>query len=418
MFVVAVTISLFWSISSVAAQEWARFRGPNGLGINETANLPATWNDDDYNWRVELPGPGNSSPVVFDDMVYVTSGNEEDGTQIISCLKTSDGSEVWRKNIKARTYEKHAFNQFATSTPTVDDKCLYVAFANPEEFVVASLDRITGKKLWSRHFVPAITRHGFGCSPILFEDMLIITREQEEWDDDPAEKESVTEALNRRTGKTDWISGRKTASAAYSTPCLYRPKDGRPQLIYSSQADGIFSIDPTTGKRNWELAVLDKRVVGSPLVVGDLIFASCGAGGGGSKMVAVKPGDSEKDIEPEVAFEIEGTLPYVPTPIAHDGLLFLWADKGIVSCLDAKTGRRHWRERVGGNFFGSPVYASGRLYCMSRDGVMTVVEAKKEFQPPVRIELGEPTSATPAISGGAMYLRTRSHLMSIGGKNP
>ena len=182
-------------------------------------------------------------------------------------------------------------------------------------------------------------------------------------------------------------------------------------MIFNSQSHGISSIDPATGHTNWEIDVFDKRSVSSPLVVGGLIFGSCGSGGGGNYVVAVRPGK-----KPEVAYKIDKSAPYVPTSVAHGKLLFLWGDSGVVSCIDVPSGNLVWQKRVGGNYSGSPVRAAGRLYCISAEGEVVVLAAKDQFDLISRQPLGEPSRSTPAIAGGRMYLRTVSHLVSIGGK--
>jgi outer membrane protein assembly factor BamB len=136
----------------------------------------------------------------------------------------------------------------------------------------------------------------------------------------------------------------------------------------------------------------------------------------GKQMFAVQPGNSQKGIEAKVAYEITGSLPYVPTPVAHGDLMFLWFDRGVVTCLDAPTGEAVWKEqRVGGNYFGSPVRVGDRLYCISREGEVVVLAAAREFKVLARIDLEERSQSTPAIADGVMYLRTVSHLMAIGG---
>jgi outer membrane protein assembly factor BamB len=180
-------------------------------------------------------------------------------------------------------------------------------------------------------------------------------------------------------------------------------------------AHGISSLDPYTGKLHWELPKFEHRVVGSPGIVGDLIAATCGSGGVGRQAFVVRPGDPTTGSQPEVVYEVTGSLPYVPTPISNGDLLFLWYDRGVVTCLDGPTGRVHWRERVGGDYFGSPVRVGDRLYCISREGEMVVVSATKTFEIFGRIDLEEPSNSTPAVADGVMYLRTASHLMAIGG---
>ena len=145
-------------------------------------------------------------------------------------------------------------------------------------------------------------------------------------------------------------------------------------------------------------------------------FAACGEGGGGKQMVAVRSGDRDKKVEAAVAYPIQGKLPYVVTPVARGNLLFLWGDQGIVTCLDAPTGKRLWQERVPGKFFGSPVRVGDRLYAISREGKVVVLAAADQYKLLGVSDLGEPSQSTPAVAGGVMYLRTKSHVMAIGGR--
>jgi outer membrane protein assembly factor BamB len=245
---------------------------------------------------------------------------------------------------------------------------------------------------------------------MLFDDLVILADEQD--------GESSIVALDRRTGQTRWKAERRTEKAAYATPCIYRPDEGPPQLIVNSWAHGMSSLDPRTGKANWEQAVFKNRVVGSPVVAAGLLFGYCGTGGIGRQMFAVKPGNPATGAASEIAYEIKGSLPYVCTPVACGDLLFIWFDRGVVTCLHAPTGEIVWQERIGGDYFGSPVRVGDRLYCISREGEMVVLAASREFQEHARIDLEEPSNSTPAVAGGVMYLRTASHLMSLGGKQP
>jgi outer membrane protein assembly factor BamB len=242
---------------------------------------------------------------------------------------------------------------------------------------------------------------------MLFEDMLILPNEQD--------GESSVIAMDRRTGQTRWTAKRRTEKTAYATPCIYRPEGGKPQLIVNSWAHGISSLDPYTGKSNWEQAIFKYRVVGSPVICGGLIFGYCGTGGIGRQMFAIRPPDPQTGSPAEVAYEIKGSLPYVCTPVSRGDLLFSWFDRGVVTCLDAPTGKVHWQERIGGDYFSSPVRVADRLYGISRQGEMVVLAASKQFKELARIDLGEPSNSTPAVAGGVMYVRTNSHLMSIGG---
>jgi outer membrane protein assembly factor BamB len=385
---------------SAPAQEWTRFRGPNGSGESEASTIPASWTNTDYNWRVQLPGIGHSSPVLWGERIFLTSA--EDGQRrLLLCLSSSDGSVIWKKGFDAATHPIHDQNSFASSSPAVDERHVFVIWGTPAGTRVVALDH-QGELAWQTDLGPFVSQHGFGASPIVYEDLLIVNSDQD--------GESSLVALNRADGKERWRSPRRTAVVAYSTPCVYRPEGKPAELIFNSQAHGISSIDPDSGKTNWEIDVFDKRSVSSPLVVGGLVFGSCGSGGGGNYVVAVRPGR-----EPKLAYKIDKSAPYVPTSVARGNLLFLWGDAGVVSCIHAPSGKLFWQKRVGGNFSGSPVRAADRLYCMSAEGDVVVLAAKDEFELLSRQSLGELSRSTPAIAGGRMYLRTQSHLTSVGG---
>jgi outer membrane protein assembly factor BamB len=385
--------------------EWARFRGPNGTGIGK-ADLPVEWTSKDYRWQTTLPDVGHSSPVVWGHRLFVTSGSEGDATLFVCCLDADSGKILWTTKFAGTTHKKNKLNGYASSTPAVDEDRVYVATGNPERYLVIALAQTDGHELWRRDLGPFEAEHGFGTSPILFEDLVIVANEQN--------GPSSIVALDRKTGNIRWQAKRRTQRAAYSTPCLYQPKEGPAQLIATSSAHGISSIDPRSGKANWELPLFKSRVVGSPLVAGDLIIASAGSGGQGHQMFAVKPGDPVKHTKPEVAYEVKETLPYVPISVSDGPRVYLFNDQGIVSCLETATGKLCWRERLTAvKFFGSPVLVGDRLYCVSREGTMVVLAAADKYQLLARFELGEPTQTTPAVANNRMYLRLSARLMAL-----
>jgi outer membrane protein assembly factor BamB len=293
----------------------------------------------------------------------------------------------------------------------VDDQRVYTAWCTPEKYTVLALDKQKGSEVWRRELPgPFEGDHNFGSSPILFEDLLILQNDQS--------KTSYVIAFECSTGQTRWKTDRRTVKTAYSTPFILRLPTGPLQLILAGSAHGVSSLDPRSGEPNWEMADLfgEIRVVASPVFAGGLIFSQCGAGGGGKRMVAVRPGTSQPGAEPELAYELKGSLPYVPTPVAFDDLLFFVSDSGVATCIEASTGERYWRERVGGNYFGSPVRIADRIYCISRAGELAVFAAAKQYKLLGRVDLGEPSHSTPVVADGVMYLRTFSHLMAIEGK--
>jgi outer membrane protein assembly factor BamB len=215
-------------------------------------------------------------------------------------------------------------------------------------------------------------------------------------------------AFDRTTGETRWSTPRTATRVSYSTPCIYRPQEGPDQLLGCNTGDGIYSLDPRTGKPNWSNPVFDKRTVASPIVVGKLVLGSCGSGGYANNYLSA--------VDVRTGKEVYGPLKhaaYVATPITHNGLVFTYYDSGFVHCFDAQTGEKVWEKRLSRGFSGSPVLVGDRLYCIDDQGVVLVLAADREFQELARNPLGEPSRSTPAVVGERMYLRSLSQLFCV-----
>lgn len=398
---------LILATASSFAQEWTRFRGPNGSGVSTATAIPIQWTEKDQLWKVKLPGVGHSSPVLWGERIFVTSGDEQSGKRIVVCLNAKDGSRLWTRELEGERHGKHKDNSFASASPAVDERRLYLSWATPKEYVVQALDH-DGKDVWRVDLGPYKSGHGFGSSPIVHEDLVIIANDQD--------GQSTVAALDRATGKDRWKTARKS-KASYATPCVFEPKGKPAELILTSWEHGITSIDPKTGKVNWESDIFSKghveTPIGSPIVAGDLVLGTCGWLGVKKEVVAVRPAQRGDDKR-EPIYRLDRAAPLCLTPLAKDDLLFLWSDEGIVSCANSTTGEVYWRERVPGTYYGSPVWAGKHLYCMSRDGDVLVLAAAKEFKQVARNPLGEGSHSTPAIAGGRMYLRTFSQLICVG----
>ena len=393
------------------AQDWTRFRGPNGSGVSDAETVPVKWTEEDYNWKVALPGVGHSSPVVWGDKIFLISAFDDTATRLVLCLRAADGQIEWQREYPSTPHTKHQLNSFASSTPCVDEERVYVTWTAPEEFTLLALDH-EGNEVWRRNLGPFVSQHSGGASPVVFGDLIVMCNDQ---GDETFHGQSSLVAFDRRTGDPRWTVDRRTKVVAYSTPCVYEPK-GRPaQLIFTSQAHGITSVDPSAGGVNWELDVFDKRSVSSPVIAGGLIFGTCGSGGGGNYVAAVRP-PAGKNETPELVYTVKESAPYCPTPVAYGDLLFLWSDAGIVSCVEIESGKTVGRLRASGNYYGSPVCVGGRLYAISEDGEVVVVSASKNLKLLARNPLGEESRSTPAVADGRMYLRTFSHLISVGGQ--
>jgi outer membrane protein assembly factor BamB len=401
-------------ISVAAAQEWTRFRGPNGTGESETSTIPASWTEKDLNWKIELPGVGHSSPVLWGQKLFLLSADPQTATRYVLCLNAADGKQIWRRDYPGVTHHLHVNSSFASVTPAVDAERVYVAWSDPDFTRLMALDH-SGNELWTINLGSWISQHGFGCSPMLYQDLVVLNCSQEDSNrpGDPKPKESFVVAVESSTGKIRWRTERAINSASYSVPSVRKNEAGRDELLCCTQGEGIFALDPTSGKENWSLPVFTMRTVSSPLFVGGLIFGTTGKGAGGHYVVALKPGS-----EPKVEYEIRQNAPYVSTPVCRGNLVFLFEDRqGHVSCIDAPTGKVLWfKPRVGTMFFGSPVRAGDKLFCVDTAGTLVCLAAESEFKELGRVELGELCRSTPAIANGRMYVRTVSHLLSVGGK--
>lgn len=413
-------LSVCVAASFASAQEWTRFRGPNGTGISDDKTIPTTWGEKDYAWKVELPGAGHSSPVIWGDKVFLTSALDEPAQRVVLCLDAATGKTLWERRFDYKSHKKHNLNSFASPTPAVDAQHVYVSWSMPEQLTLMALKH-DGTDAWKLDLGKFVSQHSAGNSPIVVGDMVVLVNEQ-----DDAEKVkgdgggetgvSYLHAVSCKDGSTVWQTPRTSATVTYSTPMVRELPGGGTELLFNSQAHGLGGIDPKTGKVNWELTdALNKRSVSSPVFAAGLAFGTCGSGGGGNYIAAVRPGDASGK-KPELAYKITEQANYVPSLLAKGNLLFVWNDKGIVSCLDAPTGEVKWRERIGGNFFGSPICIGDRLYCFEAGGTLVVLSATDKFAELGRIELGETAHSTPAVSGGRLFLRTQSHLYCVAGK--
>jgi len=409
----AACVTLLASVSQ--GQEWTRFRGPNGQGISHGQTISVKWTEENYKWKVELPGGGHSSPVVWKDTIFVTSGDDKAGCGIILALGVSDGQILWQKEYVLGSYRRNSLNSYAATTPTVDADRVYVLWPASDETILVALDH-AGNEVWKRTFEGVHSRHGAGSSPVVFEDIVVSTHEHEEGGHGAS---SAWIAVDCKTGQTQWCLERERSSnMSYSTPCIYSAGSDKPQLVFTSYAHGITGVDLRTGEVVWEAkSAFGDRVVSSPVIAGELIIGTCGQGSSGKRLIAIEPGRADQPTEPKEAYRIEdSSAPYVPTSLAVGELLFTFHDRGYISCLRRATGQQLWREKPAGRFYGSPVYAGGNLYCITTAGEVVVVKAAASYELLAVNPLGEKSHATPAVAGGRMYLRTYSHLISVGPK--
>ncbi|MCX7826180.1 MAG: PQQ-like beta-propeller repeat protein, partial [Verrucomicrobiae bacterium] len=397
---------------------------PNGTATSAAKTIPVRWTEKDIHWKTELPGSGHSSPVLWGNRLFITTGDEKDGGLRVLGLDAKTGAILWRRDYPISPFPKNKLNSFASATPAVDAERVYVPWSTPERLTLAAFDH-DGKTVWERDLGPFISQHSSGASPILYEDRVVLPNYQD--------GVSFIVAVDAKTGQTRWQTPRKqmNESAAYGTPFVFQPAGGKPVLIFSSKTHGLSAINPDDGAVVWEFdQAYTYRAVSSPFTAAGLIFGTCGGGGVGRGLVAIRPGDPKSGRQPEVAYRIPKPAPYVPTSVVVGDYAYLLHDNGYMTCLHAPTGESRWYEnlaapgpnppgsqaKAGLHFFSSPVCVDGKLYCASREGEMVVVEASPEKLKVLgRTPLGEGTQATPAVAGGRMYVRTEKHVFCVGG---
>jgi len=388
------------------AENWERFRGPNGAGQSEATTIPSQWTEANYLWKKSLPGVGHSSPVVWGDRLFFTSGDPDSAEQIVLAFDARSGEQLLEKRFASHTYSMHSDNSYATSTPAVDADQLYVLWLDGDRVTLAALTH-DGEEVWRRQIGSLVERHGFGTSPVVVGDMVCVANET------VSEDRSIVTGIDRTSGDTRWTVHCHPGKTVFATPCLLE-SGGRKLLVTASMGSGVTAYDPATGEIVWQVLQHDlpDRCVSSPIVAAGLVFVSCGSGNNGLHMIALRPGENGEP--PVEAYRFKQGVPNIPTPVAAGELLFVWHDRGTVSCLDAATGEPFWRKRVSGMFHSSPVRVGNRIFGLSKDGDVVVLAAERQYKLLARNSLGEPCQATPAVADGRIYYRTDASLICLG----
>jgi len=389
-----------------AADDWPRFRGPEGRGVVSDVDWSGSFSDQPVEWRTELPGTGVSSPVIAAGKVFVTSADEEAGQRTLLCLDVTTGAELWRKGFVFTAYRKHKNNAFAASTPAVAGNRLFVLWQDPEMSKLHAYS-LSGEELWNFELGPYTHGQGGASSPMIFQDMVYVAHDQK--------KPSFLLALSAETGEEQWRIERKGERACYPTPGVFQSSEGAPEIVFSHCFEGVIGVDPQTGKKLWEITPFgdfSQRAILSPFVTQEgLLVTGSGAQGGERNVVVLRRTADSVGIEE--AYRVERGAPHVPTPVEKDGLLYLWGDLGIVTCVESETGKKVWQHRVGGNYFASPVCIGENVLNVDTDGNVVVLATGREPAERGRVSLDEETRATPAFADGRLVVRTKSHLTSL-----
>lgn len=415
--------------SLTRAADWPRFRGPGGLGLGASA-VPLEWSDErNLLWKMPLPGPGSSSPVVHGGDVFVTcysgygvpgdrGGEPAKLVRHLLCFDRESGAEKWRRDVAADlpddAYEGFLTEHgYASSTPVVDADAVYAFFGKSG---VVAFDR-SGRELWRAAVgkESSSRRWGSAASLILHGDLVIVNA---------AEESQSIRGLDRKTGRELWKAEAAALELAYGTPAIARLADGREELIVAVPSE-VWGLDPATGKIRWYAShTLTGNISPSVLVDDDTVYVFGGFRSAGS--LAVRAGGRGDVTKSHVLWTSKASS-YVATPLLHEGHLYWIDDRGQAFCSDAKTGEQVYRSRVaeiaggGRPVYASPVLSAGRLIVATRWSGTLVLPAEPRFEVLACNRFAgdeSDVSGTPAIVDGRLYLRSGRSLYCVGEPRP
>lgn len=408
-----ITLAIIASTCSVArAEDWPGFHGPGGLGKAAGA-MPDSWTKDDYAWKFPLGSVDVGSIAIAGDHAYLLSYDNAKGALTLLAIDMATGKPTWQRPYSIGEYHRHKRNSYAASTPTIDGDSVYIAYADPDHTWLRCLS-LDGQERWARDFGPWQSDHGFSTSPRVANSMVILYDSQQAEQLEPGQKPAHERmiAVDAKTGADLWETPLKATRTNYGLPAVYESPSGLVQVIGSGTGNGIFGIDAKTGEKLWEVPVLDKRSVSSILIAGDLAIASCGSGGGGNILVAVKIPDTAKD-EAKEAFRVDRAAAYVPTCAIDGEYLMMIADNGILSRIHLPDGEVVWSKRIGGNFGASPIIVGDKVLVITLEGVATVLASSNEFRELGKVDLGGSVGASPAVGNGKLLIRVGDELVCL-----
>jgi len=400
----------FLSASALAGEgEWTEFRGPTGQGLAEAG--PSAWGvKKGVVWKTPLPGKGWSSPVMSGGRIALTAAKLVDGKTVLAVMAVDaeSGKVLWEKDVFRPTAGEvakcHAKNSLASATPVIVGETLYVHFGH---MGTAAMELASGTVIWKRD-LEYDPMHGSGSSPVVVDGKLVFHMDGDD--------QAAIRALDAKTGKDAWMTPRNEdvkRSFSFCTPLLVNI-DGRRQLV--SVASGMVGgYAPEDGTLLWKVRFDEGfSVIPRPVTADGMVYVATGFMK--PKLLGIKLGGAKGDVtQSHVAWEVEKNMPKTPSVVAKDGVVYVLADNGMVSCLNGKSGEVRWQEKLLGNFSASPLLAGETLYCMTEDGACYVLKVSPQSGKVVfEIEMEERIFASPMVVDGMLYLRTEEALWKIG----
>ncbi len=405
--------------NGTCATGWPSFRGPTGDGHAPVECAPPVeWGESNrVKWSTEIPNRGWSTPAVLGDQVWVTAATVDGKDSFVLSLDAATGKIKVNKQLfhtEAPEPLGNDVNCYATPSPVIEQGRVYVHFGS---YGTACLDTRSGAVVWERKDLQCRHYRGPSSSPILFENLLILTY-------DGADLQYHV-ALDKKTGKTVWKTDRSVPwndenvpgqmakdgdlRKAHSTP-LVVVADGKP-LLLSAGAKAAYGYEPRTGKELWQVRHMAWSAAPMPLYRNGLSYFVTGSGK--TELLAIRIGGQGNVSETHVAWRYDDMVAKTASPIIVEDKIYMVSDDGMLTCLNAESGKQVWRCRVGGNYAASPLLAGGKLYFFSKQGKATVLEPGAEYKALGTNTLSEGFMASPALVGNTLFLRTRTRLYRV-----
>ncbi len=390
-------------VSVARSQNWPGWRGPNGDGTSIETNVPTRWDSvTNVLWKTEVPGIGYSSPIVWNDKLFTVTAMPESQEKILLCYNSQNGKLLWKVTVLNSKFEaKHNDNSFASGTPATDGKLIYLSLLDGKDVIVAAYD-FTGKQVWLQKPGTFASPHGYSCSPVLFEDKVIINGD--------SQGDSFVAALSRTDGHVIWKVAHDKPAHSFSTP-IFRTMAGKMQMIFCGNKE-IASYNPTDGSKYWFVSGPSEDFCSTPVYNEKSGLVLVSSAWPNRILVAIKPDGAGDVTKTHVVWQSTKGAVYVPSPISTDNLLVSTMTSGQVHCMDVTTGNILWIENLGKQY-ASPVLANGLIYMPNDNGVITVIKPGPTFNSIAKNPIGEKMFASPAASNGKLFIRGFQHLFCI-----
>ena len=383
--------------------DWPCWRGPKlDNCAAEPQDPPVRWSQtENVVWKTEVPGLGYGSPSLWGKHIFLVTADNAAQVQYLLCYDRPSGKKLWQTEVHRGGFmHQHPKGMQANSTPACDGQRVFVTFMVQGGIWLTALD-LDGKILWQKMASPFKSQHGYGASPVIYKSLVIV----------PADNPGTNwlTALRRDTGEVAWRV-RRMDYQSYASPIVARVC-GRDQLVIIGPKE-VSSYDPNTGKRLWYCDGPAKEDVTTPAYDAERIYA---AGGYPERNLLCIRADGSGDVTAtHVVWQLKIPVANVPSPLCHDGLLYMVNDGGLLFCFEASSGKKLWTQQLDGAFSSSPVLAGGNIYLPNEAGVTYVFKYGREFQPVATNDLGDGGFASPVICGSRIYLRTRHSLYCLG----